>query len=216
MSGAAATNHLTLNIGDHSPPETIIVYLNAKMSCSFNVKSWEDWQSQIDSWLMANFPNFALVPQRNPWVEINADNYKLYPVLELIEIPDNANENHATQGHFSDEYLYLKNFIHQPLPKITKTFRDKINVENLNKEVNHLLYSLDVSSKTAHLTLIRGLVSKIDKIYGQVINMAEIRQVLNQWIVDLTSIAPELPQNLHQQVKHLFHQVFDSIMDYTQ
>ena len=90
--------------------------------------------------------------------------------------------------------------------------------------MNQLLYSLNVSN-TEDLMIISGIVDELEKLcgHGQLNlmnetqvghsnNTSDLFQLLNQWIIDLTSIASELPQQLQKRVKLLFHRVFDSIL----
>lgn len=204
---------------------TVTVRVNQGSTQIFNVKSWEQWQSEVGDWVLSHFPNSTLVSLTNPWLEINAENYKLHPQLALIDVPrDFGGPDGLTSSNKPPVKMIfsnLKHLIRQPLPTIIRDFRNKIYVDNLNKEVNYLVNSPDISNMS-EITIVSGLVDVLEKIYGRnvfsttVLDQNEtnrVKEVCNRWIVDLTSVTSDLPHQLQVRIKLLFHQVFDSIMN---
>jgi hypothetical protein len=199
------------------PGVSVTVKINTKSSQTFNnITSWVDWQSQIGNWAATYFPNSALVSVTNPWMDICADNYKFHLQLVLIDIPGEFRDSKTPKKSTQMKYTNLHHFVQQRVSlKIMHAFRNKIYIDNLQREFDQLLYV--PAADFGILPLVSGIVGELEKIYGhpeltRTREFGQVNQVFTRWIIDLTSIASELPQQLQNRVKRLFHLVFDSIM----
>lgn len=189
------------------------------LSSDFKVQhptSFDDVHLQIKNWLSKANPTYndvIIVDELDPWKEIR-DICNSNTPSKLLAIPLPL-QQHSIQSTETDilspqnSFTTLRHFINQHETKSNYFLNNPSYKAKLQTEFDYLLHTFQ-ADLPSH-TLLEAIVNKVETLLkSHQLPSHEI--MLHKWILDITSMSPQLNSTTTHHLKHLSRLVFDRIL----
>ena len=217
-----------------TPPLQSVKIFQSEDAKDFSCSSWDQLHTEVSQW-MKDEP-FLLVNERTPWASLPSSGpitSSLSPRLAVIRLRDKnihadpediLSDLRGPRGDIlsdpsspstpSTPFVAgqlpstLVHFLNQPDSKVEYFLHNPSYEDRLQQDMRQFLTTFPVSSPESTPTLGK-IVRKLNSLLTK---ETEHDVLYHQWVLDIMSMGSQLPPPILNQIKHLSHLVFDTIL----